>query len=84
MFVFSVDVFALSYICFYFFEICSIFVYFTVISSTSMSLEFVCMYVEAVEWSIASDPAVLYPFESHAILTLKTITSWRNACFKKN
>ena len=49
-----------------------------------MSLEFVCMYVEAVEWSIASDPAVLYPFESRAILTSKTITSWHNACFKKN
>ena len=67
-----------TYIYIFFFNL-FYFVYITVISSTSMSLEFVCMYVEAVECSTASDPAVLYPFESRAILTSKTIISWRNA-----
>ena len=80
IFIFSVPLFVVFYICLLLLNL-FYFVYITVISSTSMSLEFVCMYVEAVECSTASDPAVLYPFESRAILTSKTIMSWRNAFF---
>ena len=54
-----------------------------VIGSTSMSLDFVCKYVDAVEFSRAKDPLGLFASLCDVVLRSKSMTSWHKAFLKK-